>query len=123
MRHKFFGRMGCRLSDHGMEEFYAEDYTERRSAQIFAKVMSGVKPTEEENLKFKSGMLSIRRDGRETGWTQQFHSAPSATTIAVCSATGSRHGFRPIGDVRWAAAADKFFDMLDREANSPRRSL
>ncbi|MBR4845907.1 MAG: glucuronate isomerase, partial [Bacteroidaceae bacterium] len=27
-RHDFFESMGCKLSDHGMEEFYAEDYTD-----------------------------------------------------------------------------------------------
>lgn len=31
VRHAFFGEAGCRLSDHGIEEFYAEDYT---SAEI-----------------------------------------------------------------------------------------
>ncbi|MDA6840515.1 glucuronate isomerase, partial [Escherichia coli] len=28
VRHEFFGSVGCRLSDHGIEEFYAEDYTQ-----------------------------------------------------------------------------------------------
>ena len=27
-RHDFFAEQGCRLSDHGIEEFYAEDYTD-----------------------------------------------------------------------------------------------
>jgi glucuronate isomerase len=27
-RHDFFAEQGCKLSDHGIEEFYAEDYTE-----------------------------------------------------------------------------------------------
>ena len=27
-RHDFFASMGCKLSDHGIEEFYAEDYTD-----------------------------------------------------------------------------------------------
>ena len=27
VRHKYFEQMGCRLSDHGMEEFYADDFT------------------------------------------------------------------------------------------------
>ena len=29
VRHKFFEELGCRLSDHGMDTFYAEDYTEK----------------------------------------------------------------------------------------------
>ena len=40
-RHDFFASMGCRLSDHGIEEFYAEDYTDSEINAIFNKVYSG----------------------------------------------------------------------------------
>ena len=40
-RHDFFASMGCRLSDHGIEEFYAEDYTDAEINAIFNKVYSG----------------------------------------------------------------------------------
>ena len=35
VRHEFFGSVGCRLSDHGIEEFYAEDYTRSEIDAIF----------------------------------------------------------------------------------------
>jgi len=34
-RHDFFDSVGCKLSDHGIEEFYAEPYTERRNKENF----------------------------------------------------------------------------------------
>jgi Glucuronate isomerase len=34
-RHDFFASVGCKLSDHGIEEFYAEDYTQQEIEAIF----------------------------------------------------------------------------------------
>ena len=56
-RHDFFAAVGCRLSDHGVEEFYAEDYTQSEVDAIFNKVYGGTGLTHEEVLKFKSAML------------------------------------------------------------------
>ena len=47
-RHDFFESMGCRLSDHGIEEFYAEDYTDAEIKAIFDKVYGGKELTNEE---------------------------------------------------------------------------
>ena len=43
----------CKLSDHGIEEFYAEDYTDAEINAIFNKVYGGTELTKEEILKFK----------------------------------------------------------------------
>lgn len=40
-RHEFFAENGCKLSDHGIEEFYAEDYTDNEINEIFNKVYGG----------------------------------------------------------------------------------
>jgi glucuronate isomerase len=40
-RHDFFHRQGCRLSDHGVETFYAEEYTLAGIREIFRKARSG----------------------------------------------------------------------------------
>mgnify|MGYP000411740627 CR=1 FL=1 len=39
-RHEFFAEQGCKLSDHGIEEFYAEDYTDAEIRAIFNKYMA-----------------------------------------------------------------------------------
>ena len=39
-RHDFFAENGCKLSDHGIEEFYDEEYTDSQIETIFAKAMS-----------------------------------------------------------------------------------
>ena len=40
-RHDFFHEVGCRLSDHGLETAYAEDYTEQELQKIFDKARAG----------------------------------------------------------------------------------
>ena len=63
-RHDFFAEQGCKLSDHGIEEFYAEDYTEVEVKAIFNKVYGGTGLTKEEILKFKVGHAGcVRRNG------------------------------------------------------------
>src|SRR5438270_3239384 len=41
LRHDFFHAHGCRLSDHGLDQCYAELCTERAAAAIFAKARRG----------------------------------------------------------------------------------
>lgn len=55
-RHDFFGQMGCRLSDHGMDTFYAEDCTREEADRIFRKAMQGQMPDCKEIAKFKSAI-------------------------------------------------------------------
>ena len=68
-RHDFFAAQGCKLSDHGIEEFYAEDYTDAEIKAIFNKVYGGAELTKEEILKFKSAMLvaSVKWIGKKVG--------------------------------------------------------
>lgn len=74
MRHAFFHEMGCRLSDHGLEQPYAEDFTEEQATASFAKIRSGKALTKEEGLAFKSAMLiEFGIMDYERGWTQQYH--------------------------------------------------
>jgi hypothetical protein len=53
-RHDFFAAQGCKLSDHGIEEFYAEDYTDAEIKAIFNKVYGGTALTKEEMNSFHS---------------------------------------------------------------------
>ena len=73
-RHDFFHENGCRLSDHGIETIYSEEYTEAEMEAIFLKIRSGSKLSGQEVIKFKSGMLVIfAMMDHDRGWTQQFH--------------------------------------------------
>ena len=58
-RHDFFAKMGCSVSDHGLEYIYAEDYSDEDINSIFNKALGGKELSLEENLKFKSAMLHV----------------------------------------------------------------
>ena len=114
-RHDFFAEQGCRLSDHGIEEFYAEDYTDAEIKAIFNKVYGGAELTKEEILKFKSAMLVIFGEmDWEKGWTQQFHyGAIRNNNTKMFKLLGPDTGFDSIGEFTTAKAMSKFLDRLN----------
>lgn len=114
-RHDFFADMGCKLSDHGLETLYAEDYTDAEIENIFDKLRSKKDLTETEVLKFKSAMLIIlARMDHEKGWTQQFHlGAIRNNNPRMLRELGPDTGFDSIGDFSMARAMSGFFGKLD----------
>ncbi len=115
VRHDFFASLGCKLSDHGIEEFYAEDYTDAEIKAIFNKVYGGAELTKEEILKFKSAMLIVFAEmDYETGWTQQFHyGAIRNNNTRMFEKLGADTGFDSIGEFNTAKAMSKFLNRLD----------
>lgn len=114
-RHDFFAEQGCKLSDHGIEEFYAEDYTGAEVKAIFNKVYGGTGLTKEEILKFKSAMLVVFGEmDWEKGWTQQFHyGAIRNNNSKMFKLLGPDTGFDSIGEFTTAKAMAKFLDRLN----------
>ena len=117
VRHKFFEQVGCRLSDHGIEEFYAEDYTQAEIDAIFLKVYGGQPLSHEEILKYKTAMMvEFAIMDWETGWTQQFHyGAIRDNNGRMFRQLGPDTGFDSIGDFTVAKKMSKFFNMLDEQ--------
>ncbi len=117
VRHKFFESVGCKLSDHGMEEFYAEDYTQAEIDAIFNKVYGGKELTKEEIVKFKSAMLvEFAVMDWETGWVQQFHfGVIRDNNSRLFKIAGADAGFDSIGDFTLAKTMSKFLDRLDAD--------
>lgn len=114
-RHDFFAQQGCRLSDHGIEEFYAEEFTDSEIKDIFNKVYGGKELTKEEIAKFKSAMLvTFGEMDWEKGWTQQFHyGALRNNNTKMFKLIGADTGFDSIGEFATAKALAKFLDRLD----------
>ena len=114
-RHDFFAKVGCKLSDHGIEEFYAEDFTQAEINEIFSKVFSGKVLTGEEILKFKSAiMFEGARMDHAKGWTQQFHyGCIRNNNTRLFKKLGADTGFDSIGDFSVAKNMSKFLNRLD----------
>jgi glucuronate isomerase len=116
-RQDFFAEMGCKLSDHGIEEFYAEDYTDAEIKTIFNKVYGGLELTQSEILKFKSAMMVIFAEmDWEKGWTQQFHYGTIRNNnTRLFNQLGPDTGFDSIGSFNTAKALSKFLNRLDSQ--------
>ncbi|TAE51656.1 MAG: glucuronate isomerase [Bacteroidetes bacterium] len=116
-RHDFFGEMGCRLSDHGLEQIYATPYKESEISHSFLRVLNGRALSREEIRRFKSAMLyTFARWDAEKGWTQQFHlGALRNNNSRAAAALGRDSGHDSIGDFPMAVNISRFFDRLDRE--------
>lgn len=116
-RQDFFAEAGCRLSDHGIEEFYADDYTPKDIDAIFRKVTIGRVLTAEEMTKFKSAMLyEFAIMDWEKGWTQQFHyGALRNNNSRLLRSLGPDTGFDSIGDFTVGRNLSRFLDSLDIE--------
>ena len=113
-RHNFFGTLGCKLSDHGLENFYSEPYTEFEIEAIFKLVLLGKRPSEKEILKFRSAFLHDQAVmDANAGWAQQFHiGAIRNNNSAMFAKVGPDTGFDAIHDQEIAAAGHRFFDRL-----------
>ena len=116
-RHDFFESMGCKLSDHGMDTFYSEDYTLDEIEEIFCDTMAGFSPTPDELLKFRSAMMyEFARMDAESGWVQQFHVGPIRNNNSkMFAAVGADTGYDSINDLPIAVAGNRFFDRLESE--------
>lgn len=116
-RHDFFAANGCSVSDHGLEQIYAEDYTDQEIAAIFEKIRTNQTLTYSENLKFKSAMLvQFAEWDHEKGWVQQYHlGALRNNNARMLRINGPDTGWDSIGDFSQARALSKFLNRLDNE--------
>ena len=114
-RHDYFHACGGRLSDHGLEHIYAEDYTEEQIAKIFGQLISGANVSDHENWQFKSAMLVyFAHLDHAKGWTQQFHlGALRNNNARLLGSLGPDTGFDSIGDFEQAKPLSKFLNHLD----------
>ena len=124
-RHKFFEEHGCRLADHGLEEFYAVDYTDAEIENIFEKARAGKSITQEEMTKFKMAMLYVFGImDYESDWAQQYHyGVIRDNNSAMFKKIGPDTGFDSIGEFNTAKALSHFLDNLNSKGKLTRTIL
>ncbi len=116
-RHETFHSMGCRVSDHGLEMVFAEDYAEAELRRAFEAALARKTPEPQAVLQFKSALLyEFAVMDWEKGWVQQFHiGALRNVSTRLIRTVGPDSGFDAIGDFGLAGPLAKFLDRLDAE--------
>jgi glucuronate isomerase len=114
-RHDYFVQNGCKVSDHGMEQIYADDYTDAEIRSIFDKIRAGHALTVSDNRKFKSAMLlTFAEWDWERGFVQQYHlGALRNNNTRMLRKLGPDTGWDSIGDFEQGRALVRFLDRLD----------
>ena len=114
-RHDYFAENGCVLSDHGLEQLYAENYTEDEVEAIFLKIGAGDTLSKLEILQFKSALLHVFAVwDHEKNWVQQYHiGALRDNNTRMLKNLGPDTGLDSIGDFSQGQALSKFMNRLD----------
>ena len=118
-RHDYFAANSCSLSDHGLEQIYAEDYSEQEIGLIFNELKSGGELNIDEIKKFKSAMLfHFALWDHEKSWVQQYHlGALRSNNSRGLKQSGPDAGYDSIGDFKQGNTLSKFLDKLNAGDN------
>jgi glucuronate isomerase len=118
-RHDYFDSCGCKLADHGIDNFYSEECSFEYASEIFKKIYLEKKSLSNlEILKFKSFMLHENAKlNFEKDWVQQFHyGAIRNNNSRIYREIGPDAGCDSMNDPTGVAESmSRFFDKLDKE--------
>ena len=112
----YFHARGCRVSDHGLEQLYAERATRIEATRIFADALDDPGNVSAPRRRaFQTAVLiELGRMYHARGWVQQFHlGAIRDNNSRLLRQLGNDVGVDSIGDFRSARGLQVLFDALD----------
>ncbi len=111
----YFAKHGCILSDHGLEQLYAESYTQKEIERIFLDARMNKGLSSEAVIKFKSAMLfQLAKMYHAKGWVQQYHlGALRNNNSRALQQLGADTGWDSIGNSISAKSISTFLDRLN----------
>jgi len=124
-RHDEFARLGCRASDHGLEQLPAVPGTRLQAEKIFSNCLRGRAATPQEHAQYSDVLLlEMARWDAEKGWVRQYHlGAFRSVNTRRVEQVGPATGFDSIGDFRQIDAVGRHLDALERIGELPRMML
>lgn len=116
-RHAAFRAAGCRLSDHGLENFEAMPATLTHAGLMFDRARGGEAVTGGSAGIYRSALLhAFAVMDAEKGWAQQFHVGPLRNNSPrLMQRIGRDAGGDSMGDEPFVRAMNLFFGRLDAE--------
>ncbi len=121
----FFHENGCRLSDHGLEQVSAVDFSLTNVNKILQKRLEGKSVNFAETAEFHSAMLfHLGVMYAQKGWVMQLHlGALRNNSRRMMRTLGPDTGFDSIGDFSQAKALSTFLNRLDEQDKLPKTIL
>lgn len=116
-RHAHFAHHGCTISDHGLEEMYADPVDEERASKIFHKIINADPISDTETLQLKSFLLKRFAEWDHAGgWVQQYHlGALRNNNERMLAELGPDTGWDSIGDFPQGKSLSRFLNSLEKE--------
>jgi len=124
-RHDFFHAAGCRVSDHGLEEPYAEDCTDEDADRILRAALGGAAASQGDARKFSSAVMrALARMDAQSGWVQQLHiGALRDVNREALRRLGANTGYDVIGTFSLAGPLARHLDQLEAAGSLPKTIL
>ena len=124
-RHDDFDKMGCRLSDHGLQSAIFEKCSQKEAAVIFDAFRKSGKITPLQSEMFATFVLErIAKRNAQKGWVMQLHIGAIRNNRSFFFKTLGRDcGCDSIGDPSSATKLSKFLDQLDQQDSLPKTIL
>lgn len=121
-RHDDFHAVGCRLSDHGLDQALCQPASPETLEAVFQAARAGKAASADQLIGFGSALLlEFGRWAAEKGWTQQLHLGPlrNVNTRAF-GELGPDTGFDTIGDWSQAGPLVRYMDLLEQNGQLPK---
>jgi len=115
-RHDFFDSVGCVAADHGVDQLYAQRFTDSSLRNSFKKLLKGEAISDEEIGSFKSALLYFFAQwGYEKNWVQQYHIGPIRNgNTRMFLQLGPDTGWDTMGNTADMRQVNQFLDRLDQ---------
>ncbi|PQV63543.1 D-glucuronate isomerase [Abditibacterium utsteinense] len=121
-RHADFHALGCRLSDHGIGQAFADFPTEREAAEIFNRAFQNQTVSAPDRERFASFlMLFLGHLDARRGWTKQLHiGAKRNNNPRRFAELGADSGFDSLDDLPQAQSLAAYLGRLEAENALPK---
>lgn len=113
----FFHEVGCRISDHALDDMFFELATEEEVDKIFQKALKGEELDKTEVDKYKTmTMVKLAKKFNELNWAMQLHiGALRNNNTKMFNKLGPDTGFDSINDGNIAKPLSRLLDTMNQE--------
>ncbi len=124
-RIEHFAKVGCKVSDHALDEVYYSEATLEEVSAIFAKALIGQSLSPEEEQKHKTyTLIHLGQQYSQRGWTMQLHIHASRNNNSrMFNELGPDTGYDSIHDGQLAYPLMKLLDSIEAKGTLPQTIL